>query len=44
VTLDRLAFYDYRAEHWVHLRITDPDRYLQRPGRVADVHHGAVAV
>src|SRR6476660_6447251 len=36
-----LAFYDYPAEHWVHLRTTNPIVILSAPISVFDVRHGS---
>ncbi|MGP3936331.1 IS256 family transposase, partial [Nonomuraea sp. KM88] len=37
-----LAFYDYPAEHWVHLRTTNPIVILSAPQCVCHVQHGRV--
>ncbi len=34
-----LAFYDYPAEHWIHLRTTNPDRVHLRHRPAAATHH-----
>ncbi len=36
-----LAFYDYPAEHWIHLRTTNPIVILSPPCGVLDVRHAA---
>ena len=36
-----LAFYDFPAEHWVHLRTTNPIVIWSSFGGVLDVRHGA---
>ena len=36
-----LAFYDYPAEHWIHLRTTNPIVILSAPISVFDVRHGS---
>ena len=37
-----LAFYDYPAEHWIHLRTTNPIVISSRPPGVLHVRHGCV--
>jgi putative transposase len=38
-----LACYDFPAEHWIHLRTTNPIVICSVAGYVADVHHEAAA-
>ena len=37
-----LTFYDYPAEHWIHLRTTNPIVISSPSSGVLDVHHRAV--
>ena len=37
------AFYDLPAEHWIHLKTSNPIVISSVPGHVADVRHEAVA-
>jgi putative transposase len=38
-----LAFFEFPAEHWVHLKTSNPIVISSAPGHVADVRHEAVA-